>query len=76
MKEFDVLKWEREQDEHNIDWILQNCKKGCTKEQISVEDATCYYNDCIKKNILYHRPEDSETLKNYINAYNFFNRWA
>lgn len=75
LEEFDPIKWVKKQDELHIEQIMESCFKGCTKEPISKEDAEYYYNDCIKEKMLYHYPEDSETLKNYIDAYNFLNKW-
>jgi len=75
MKKFDNKEWEAKEDESHIQWLMKNCVKGCTKESISREDAECYYNGCVKNEILYHYPEDSETLHHYINAYNFLNKW-
>ena len=50
---------------------MKNCvKKG--NVPISESEARDYYYDFIEPKMLYHYPEDSDTLKFAIDAYNYF----
>lgn len=73
--DFDYNKWIDRQDESNKRWLQENLVKGCTGEHLSDEEIEFFYNDFVKEKIIYHRPEDSETLKNIIDTYNYLNKW-
>ena len=65
----------KEADKKHIDRLSEKCVKRSTGEQMSVEEATFFYNDFVKELMLYHYPEDSETLDTIIRTYNYLNRW-
>ncbi len=70
-----IQNWEKEQDAKHIEWLSTHCVKGWTLEHLSVEDATVFYNDFVKKKMLYHYPEDCETIDIIVDTYNYLNRF-
>ena len=65
--------WEIRADENNINWLLEKLRSNGEKmERKFVEE---FYNDFVKGEMIYHRPEDSETLNIIIKTFNYlFNR--
>ena len=52
--------WEIRDDENNINWLVEKLRyNGETMERKFVEE---FYNDFVKGEMIYHRPEDSDTL--------------
>ncbi len=70
-----IKKWETEQDESHIEWLSKNCVKGCTGEHLSMEESKIFYEDFVQGLMLYHYPEDSDTLNTIILTYNYLNKW-
>ena len=65
----------KEQDDRHIKFLSEKCVKGSTGEHMSLEEATFFYNDFVKELMIYHYPEDSDTLNTIILTYNYINRW-
>ena len=61
--------WEIRDDENNINWLLEKLRyNGKKMERKFVEE---FYNDFVKGEMIYHRPEDSETLGTIIRTFNY-----
>ena len=61
--------WEIRDDENNINWLLEKLRyNGKKMERKFVEE---FYNDFVKGEMIYHRPEDSETLGTIIKTFNY-----
>ena len=61
--------WEMRADENNINWLLEKLRSNDEKvERKFVEE---FYNDFVKGEMIYHRPEDSETLNIIIKTFNY-----
>ena len=61
--------WEIRDDENNINWLLEKLRyNGKKMERKFVEE---FYNDFVKGEMIYHRPEDSETLNTIIKTFNY-----
>ena len=73
--QFDRAAFEREKDKEHILFIKEKCVKGCTLEHLSDEEAQEFYDGFVKERMLYHYPEDTETLWNIVETYNYLNRW-
>lgn len=65
----------KEQDKSHIFFLVEKCIKEKTGEHMSLEEATFFYNDFVKKHMLYHYPEDNDTLNTIILTYNYLNKW-
>ena len=65
----------KEEDDRHINFLSEKCIKGSTGEHLPLEEATFFYNDFVKGLMLYHYPEDSDTLNTIILTYNYINRW-
>ena len=65
--------WEIRDDENNINWLDEKLRyNGEKMERKFVEK---FYNDFVRGEMIYHRPEDSETLNIIIKTFNYlFNR--
>ena len=70
-----VDEFRKEQDKSHIFFIIEKCAKRNTGEHMSLEEATFFYNDFVKELMLYHYPEDNDTLNAIILTYNYLNRW-
>ena len=56
-------------DENNINWLVEKLRSNGEKmERKFVEE---FYNDFVKGEMIYHRPEDSETLNTIIKTFNY-----
>ena len=61
--------WEMRADENNINWLVEKLRyNGEKMERKFVEK---FYNDFVKGEMIYHRPEDSETLNTIIKTFNY-----
>ena len=61
--------WEMRADENNINWLVEKLRSNDEKvERKFVEE---FYNDFVKGEMIYHRPEDSETLNIIIKTFNY-----
>ena len=61
--------WEIRADENNINWLVENLRSNGEKmERKFVEE---FYNDFVKGEMIYHRPEDSETRDIIIKTFNY-----
>ena len=61
--------WEIRDDKNNINWLLEKLRyNGKKMERKFVEK---FYNDFVKGEMIYHRPEDSETLDIIIKTFNY-----
>ena len=61
--------WEILADENNINWLVEKLRRNGEKmERKFVEE---FYNDFVKGEMIYHRPEDSETLNTIIKTFNY-----
>ena len=61
--------WEILADENNINWLIEKLRyNGEKMERKFVEK---FYNDFVKGEMIYHRPEDSETLDIIIKTFNY-----
>ena len=61
--------WEIRADENNINWLVEKLRSNGEKmERKFVEE---FYNDFVKGEMIYHRPEDSETLDSIIKTFNY-----
>ena len=61
--------WEIRDDENNINWLVEKLRyNGEKMERKFVEK---FYNDFVKGEMIYHRPEDSETLDSIIKTFNY-----
>ena len=61
--------WEIRADENNINWLVEKLRSNGEKmERKFVEE---FYNDFVKGEMIYHRPEDSETLNIIIKTFNY-----
>ena len=61
--------WEIRDDENNINWLVEKLRyNGEKMERKFVEK---FYNDFVKGEMIYHRPEDSETLDTIIKTFNY-----
>lgn len=70
-----VNNFRKEQDKSHIFFLVEKCIKEKTGEHMSLEEATFFYNDFVKQLMLYHYPEDCETLDTIIRTYNYLNKW-
>ena len=70
-----VKNWEKEQDERHVLELKEHCIKGCTKEKLLNEEAQAFYDNFVKDKIIYHYPEDSDTMSTIIDTYNYLNKW-
>ena len=61
--------WEIRADENNINWLLE--KLCCNGEKMERKVVEKFYNDFVKGEMIYHRPEDSETLNTIIKTFNY-----
>ena len=56
-------------DENNINWLVEKLRyNGEKMERKFVEK---FYNDFVRGEMIYHRPEDSETLNIIIKTFNY-----
>ena len=61
--------WEIRDDENNINWLVEKLRyNGEKMERKFVEK---FYNDFVKGEMIYHRPEDSDTLNIIIKTFNY-----
>ena len=61
--------WKIRDDENNINWLVEKLRSNGEKmERKFVEE---FYNDFVKGEMIYHRPEDSETLNIIIKTFNY-----
>ena len=61
--------WEMRADENNINWLVEKLRSNGEKmERKFVEE---FYNDFVKGEMIYHRPEDSESLNIIIKTFNY-----
>ena len=61
--------WEIRDDENNINWLVEKLRyNGEKMERKFVEE---FYNDFVKGEMIYHRPEDSATLNIIIKTFNY-----
>ena len=61
--------WEMRADENNINWLVEKLRSNGEKmERKFVEE---FYNDFVKGEMIYHHPEDSETLNIIIKTFNY-----
>ena len=61
--------WKIRDDENNINWLLEKLRyNGEKMERKFVEK---FYNDFVRGEMIYHRPEDSETLNIIIKTFNY-----
>ena len=61
--------WEIRDDENNINWLVEKLRyNGEKMERKFVEK---FYNDFVRGEMIYHRPEDSETLNIIIKTFNY-----
>ena len=61
--------WEMRADENNINWLVEKLRSNGEKvERKFVEE---FYNDFVKGEMIYHRPEDSDTLDTIIKTFNY-----
>ena len=61
--------WEIRDDENNINWLVEKLRyNGEKMERKFVEK---FYNDFVRGEMIYHRPEDSETLDIIIKTFNY-----
>ena len=61
--------WEIRDDENNINWLLE--KLRCNGEKMERKFVEKFYNDFVKGEMIYHRPEASETLGTIIKTFNY-----
>lgn len=67
MEAFNLDAWYNQQDVRHICRIIRDCS-------IPEEEARKYFYIFVKPKLLYHYPEDSDTLKFAVDAYNYFNK--
>lgn len=70
-EEYYILKAKKQ----HIEQLKEKCVKGCTKEKLTETEAETFYNDFVKNKMLYHYPEDSDTLNTIIDTFNYLNKW-
>ena len=61
--------WEIQDDENNINWLLEKLRSNGEKMERKFVEK--FYNDFVKGEMIYHRPEDSETLDTIIKTFNY-----
>ena len=61
--------WEIRDDENNINWLLEKLRSNGEKMERKFVEK--FYNDFVKGEMIYHRPEDSETLDTIIKTFNY-----
>ena len=61
--------WEIRADEDNINWLVE--KLCCNGEKMERKFVEAFYTDFVKGEMIYHRPEDSETLDIIIKTFNY-----
>ena len=61
--------WEIRDDENNINWLFE--KLRCNGEKMERKFVEEFYNDFVKGEMIYHRPDDSETLDTIIKTFNY-----
>ena len=61
--------WEIRADENNINWLVE--KLRCNGEKMERKFVEEFYNDFVKGEMIYHRPEDAETLNISIKTFNY-----
>lgn len=65
--------WEIRDDENNINWLVE--KLRCNGEKMERKFVEEFYNDFVRGEMIYHRPEDSERLDVIIKTFNYlFNK--
>lgn len=67
MEPFNLNEWYNQQNVKHISRIMKDCS-------ISEEESRKYFYDFVKPKLLYHYPEDSDTLKFAVDAYNYFKK--
>lgn len=61
--------WEIRDDESNINWLVEKLRRN--GEKIERKFVEKFYNDFVRGEMIYHRPEDSETLDTIIKTFNY-----
>ena len=61
--------WEILADENNINWLVEKLRSNGEKMERKFVEK--FYNDFVKGEMIYHRPEDSETLDTIIKTFNY-----
>ena len=61
--------WEIRDDENNINWLLEKLRSNGEKMERKFVEK--FYNDFVRGEMIYHRPEDSETLNIIIKTFNY-----
>ena len=61
--------WEIRDDENNINWLVEKLRYN--GEKMARKFVEKFYNDFVKGEMIYHRPEDSETLNIIIKTFNY-----
>ena len=61
--------WEIRDDENNVNWLLEKLRSNGEKMERKFVEK--FYNDFVKGEMIYHRPEDSETLDTIIKTFNY-----
>ena len=64
--------WEIRADESNINWLVE--KLRCNGEKMERKFVEKFYNDFVRGEMIYHRPEDSETLDTIIKTFNYLSK--
>ena len=65
--------WEIRDDKNNINWLFEKLRSNGEKMERKFVEK--FYNDFVKGEMIYHRPEDSETLNIIIKTFNYlYNR--
>ena len=61
--------WEIRDDENNINWLVEKLRYNGEKMERKLVEK--FYNDFVRGEMIYHRPEDSETLNIIIKTFNY-----
>ena len=61
--------WEIRADENNINWLVENLR--CNGEKMERKFVEEFYNNFVRGEMIYHCPEDSETLDIIIKTFNY-----
>ena len=61
--------WEIRDDENNINWLVEKLRSNGEKMERKFVEK--FYNDFVKGELIYHRPEDSETLDIIIKTFDY-----
>ena len=61
--------WEIRADENNINWLVEELRSNGEKMERKFVEK--FYNEFVKGEMIYHRPEDSETLDTIIKTFNY-----